>query len=372
MKVIITFFGLFLMSAFSAHSQDIYLDWASQLISPGESGNKVIAVDNSGNVYTGGYFEGTTDFDPGPGVSNLSSSANRDSYLCKLDALGNFVWAIVISSSPFDDYVHGAALDASGNIYVAGVEGTDGIVQKISPAGSVIWSKNFIGNSWTTAFAIAVDLSGNVYTTGRFLITTDFDPGAGTFNMNASATGDLFISKLDANGDFVFAKRIGGSDSQFGYSIAVNSSSEIFLTGLFKGPDTDFDTGAGVYTLFADGTDGFICKLSNTGDFLWAQRMTDQSYNRGNSITVDASGNSYVCGYYSNSLNVSPGPNGVVLTSNGSNKGLQSAIHSSFFKLGFPCSCSRTPFTHIAYELWTSFTRIESLFSPFGKLIFIR
>ncbi len=67
-------------------------EWAKnmgQIITHGHS----IAVDNSGNVYTTGYFNGSVDFDPGAGISTLTSAGDWDVFISKLDASGNFVWA---------------------------------------------------------------------------------------------------------------------------------------------------------------------------------------------------------------------------------------------------------------------------------------
>jgi hypothetical protein len=125
-----------------------------------------IAVDGSGNVYTTGYFQETVDFDPGAGTSNLTSAGSWDIFISKLDAAGNFDWAINMGGTGLDN-----------------------------------------GNS------IAVDGSGNVYTTGWFEFTVDFDPGAGTSNLTSSGQ-DIFISKLGPSG-------VGISKNNFGNSLAV-------------------------------------------------------------------------------------------------------------------------------------------------------
>ena len=93
-----------------------------------------------------------------------------------------------------------------------------------------------------------MDASGNVYTTGYFQGTVDFDPGAGTFNLTSAGLQDIFISKLDAAGNFVWAKQLGGTLNDVGYSIALDTSGNVYTTGFFR--DTvDFDPGAGTFNL---------------------------------------------------------------------------------------------------------------------------
>ncbi len=156
-----------------------------------------IAVDDSGNVYTTGSFLGTADFDPGPGTSNLTGGGNWDVFISKLDSAGNFLWA-----------------------------------------------KNVDGANFVEGFSIALDGSGNVYTTGRFGDTGDFDPGAGTSYLTSAGVWDVFILKLDAAGNFLWAKSMGGSDSEWGNSIELDDLSNIYITGFFSGT-ADFDPGAG-------------------------------------------------------------------------------------------------------------------------------
>ena len=116
-----------------------------------------MAVDGSGNVHTTGYFRGTVDFDPGANVSNLDSIGEAEIYVSKLDSAGDFVWARQIGGTDFDG-------------------STD----------------------------LAVDATGNVYTTGYFFGTIDFDPGAGVSNLTPVGGSDIFVSKLDSTGDFVW------------------------------------------------------------------------------------------------------------------------------------------------------------------------
>ena len=157
--------------------------------------------------------------------------------------------------------------------------------------------------------AVSVDSSGNVYSTGWFNGTADFDPGAGTFNLiNSGQFGaDIFISKLDSDGNFVWAKGMGGTTSDVGYGISIDASGNVYTTGSFGGT-ADFDPGAGTFNLTSSGgSDIFINKLNNNGDFVWAKAMGDASDDFGNAISVDSSGNIYTTGSFQGTVDFDPG-----------------------------------------------------------------
>jgi Beta-propeller repeat len=229
----------------------VSFQWAKQLGGTGDENGASIAVDASGNVYTTGDFTGTADFDPGAATFNLTAAGGSDIFVSKLDAAGNFVWAKRMGGT-----------------------GADG------------------GSS------ITVDASGNVYTTGYFTGTVDFDPGAATFNLTAAGLDDIFVSKLDAAGNFVFAKQFGGTSFERGYSITVDAADNIYTTGIFFGT-VDFDPGAGIFNLTAaNPRSAFVSKLNATGNFVWAIKLGGAAPTAGGSITVDASGNVYTAGVF--------------------------------------------------------------------------
>ena len=68
------------------------------------------------------------------------------------------------------------------------------------------------GTGYDEGYSIALDASGNVYTTGYFYRTADFDPATGTFNLASAGNYDILISKLDVSGNFVWAKAMGGAN----------------------------------------------------------------------------------------------------------------------------------------------------------------
>ena len=110
-----------------------------------------------------------------------------------------------------------------------------------------------------------MDGSGNVYTTGRFGGSVDFDPGAGVFNLTSAGEQDIFVSKLDSAGNFVWARRMGGADLDRGIGVTVDDSGIVYTTGHFQG-SADFDPGAGVFSLTSTGLDDiFVSKLDSAG-----------------------------------------------------------------------------------------------------------
>jgi uncharacterized protein (DUF2249 family) len=310
--------------------------WAKSLGGSGDEQGKAIAVDPSGNVYTTGYFYDISDFDPGSLVYNLTSVYyNSDIFISKLDASGAFVWAIQFGEGSFD-ISYSIAVDAASNVYTTGYfQGTvdfdpgagnynltsggggDIFISKLDASGSFIWAKQMVGVNYEYGYAITCDASGYVYTTGSFTDTVDFDPGPGVYNLNSAGGNNIFISKLDASGNFVWAKSMGGSNTN-GFSIALDPSANVYTTGYFNGTN-DFDPDGGIYNLTSAGNDIFISKLDASGNFVWAVSMGGTSNEISYAIAVDASENVYASGYFNGTADFDPGAAIYNMTSAGSN-----------------------------------------------------
>ena len=295
-----------------------------------------IVLDASGNVYTIGIFMDTADFDPGSGFFNLISNGGYDNFISKIDFMGNFIWAKAIGGSSSYDRANSIAIDASGNVYTTGYywsivdfDPGNGIynlnsfgdgsifILKFDASGNFIWVKAMGGGSNDRGISIAIESTGNIYTTGYFNGTYDFDPGSGIYNLISNGGNDIFISKLDASGNFVWAKAMGGSSSDQGNSIALDAIGNVYTTGYFGGT-TDFDPGSGLYNLSSNGSeDIFISKLDASGNFVWAKAMGSSNSDQGNSIALDASGNIYTTGYFQSSADFDPCSGTYNLSSNG-------------------------------------------------------
>jgi hypothetical protein len=302
--------------------------WASQIGGLGVSKGTSVVTDVNGNVYTTGYFSGTADFDPGPGTFTIASFGNRDVFVTKLDPSGKLVWAKKIGDAGNDEangiaidalgdiYITGSHQGADfdpgpGSVFLISNGGLDAFVCKLNSLGNLVYAKSWGGTLSDVGLAIAIDASNNVHTTGYYQgANVDFDPGAGTYTLSAANTNaEIFVSKLDATGNFLWAKSMGGTGIDQGTSIALDASGNVYTTGYFAGT-ADFDPGVGVTsysTATVSNQDVFISKLDVTGNFVWAKQFTGSSGGRlAYGIALDALGDVYTTGNFNNNTDFDP------------------------------------------------------------------
>jgi hypothetical protein len=275
--------------------------WARQAGGIGTDRGEATAVDAQGNQYVTGYFEGNIVI--GPDV--LYCDRDLDVFICKIDPSGNILWAV---DSDGGDEVWGTdiAVDNAGNIYVTGgFKGSnvrfgytpyltsyryEMFVCKLDPNGLFMWSKQAWGNTHDESFGIAVDDAGNSYVTGIFEGSVNFEG----ITLTSSGYRDIFISKLDANGNYLWAKRAGGMLDDDGQAIDVDAVGNSYVTGRFS-MSADF----GTITLASGGAaDIFVCKLDPDGNYLWAKKAGGANNDIGADITLDGAGNCYVTGWF--------------------------------------------------------------------------
>ncbi|MBK9282752.1 MAG: hypothetical protein IPM51_00340 [Sphingobacteriaceae bacterium] len=258
------------MRFFIAQSQSPSLNWAHGI---GESNTDLgmsIVTDPSGNVYTTGRFQDTVDFDPGINTFSIVSAGYDDAYVLKLSASGNFIWAIKFGGASFD-----------------------------------------------AGYRIALDGIGNIYVSGIFRGTCDFDPGPGVTNLisNGVSESDVFIVKLDASGNFIWAKNVGSSGSDYAYGLFINQIGDVYVSGNFFNT-IDLDPGPAIFTATSNGSeDVFLLKLNSIGDFLWAATFGSTGKDGGSTVACDQFGNVYLSGYFQFTIDFDPGPGTSTLSS---------------------------------------------------------
>ncbi len=391
----------------SSWAQDTNLEWvktygSNHTLTPIESALSV-RVDNLGNVYTLGAFNNTIDFNPGVGTAYLSTTGqyDREYYLQKLDSNGDFVWVkhieidnefaaagnfIIDSNGDLIIIIHFPQYldaDPSANVYTIGSgQGQQLGIIKLDANGGFMFAKaisstdnsaqlNSVAANNEETFTI--DSNNNIYLTGYFKKTVDFDPGASSYELTSyyDAINDIyytnsFILKLDTNGNFIQANHFSAPTDNFISSLLINSIDELFvfgrfnesidldlsptvyeltetggnsdlfmlktdsnfnfiyakkigsdgifeevsstvldgdgniiIGGMFQGGDFDADPGIGLHTLSALGDDdGFIIKLTNSGDFVWATAFAGTGRDVIRSLALDSQNNVYSTGFY--------------------------------------------------------------------------
>ena len=299
--------------------------WTKAFGGTGTDWANSVAVDSSGNVYIGGWFNSTVDFDPGAGVDNRTSAGSDDAFVSKYDASGNYQWTKAFGGTGYDA-AYSVAVDSSGNVYVAGgfrstvdfdpgagvdnrisAGDYDAFVSKYDASGNYQWTKAFGGTGRDSAYSVAVDSSGNVYIGGWFRNTVDFDPGAGVDNRISAGDNDAIVSKYDASGNYQWTKAFGGTGTDSANSVAVDSSGNVYVAGVFKNT-VDFDPGAGVDNRTSAGDyEAFVSKYDASGNYQWTKAFGGTGTDSANSVAVDSSGNVYVAGAFKNTVDFDPG-----------------------------------------------------------------
>jgi hypothetical protein len=310
--------------------------WANALgnASGGDDRGNSIATDASGNTYVAGYFKGTADFDPSAATQDLVAVGSSDIFVAKYDASGNYLWAFALGAQN-TDIASSLAVDAAGNVYVTGnFSGTvdfdgpgaafpltsttyDVFIAKYDGAGNYQWAKK-IGGGLVESYSLALDGSGNVHITGKFWGTVDFDPSAGIANLTATGNFDTFFAKYTTAGIYVWAKSMeGASADDQGNALIVDGTGNVYVTGHFNGT-VDFDPSATVVNLSsAGGNEVFIAKYTSAGVYTWAKKIGGTSGESATSIALDASANVYITGYYEGTADFDPAAAVVNLTSLG-------------------------------------------------------
>ena len=316
--------------------------------SANDYGASIAALDSSGSnlIYTTGVFRGSTvNFNPAGTAKTLNASGgvNADFYIGKYSTTGFLTAstgaAFRVGSTTDLDLSDKIYVDASGNIYVVGTCTGNSFFDKSMAAGGMVggsgvgfvakYDKNFalqwgfvIGeptiSAGTEVKDITVDIAGNVYITGRFQSTAsvNFNPGPtavggaspdpGPFaaiNLSSAGNFDMFAAKYNSGGKCLWAINSGGTSSDEGWGIGTDGTN-VFLTGIFRGQNIDFDPSASVKNLSETGGgsvsgDVFVAKYSTSGTFVDAFNFGNALFEGSTGIAVDPSTGSFaISGYF--------------------------------------------------------------------------
>ena len=301
-----------------------------------------VAVDFSCNVYACGFFRGTCDFDPIEGGYILESNPGA-SYLTKFTGDGVHEWAIKwAGNGGYDDLAYGVAAEEIGNIFVTGVfDGTvdlnpgpgtknytaptvynDIYLSCFDPAGDFQWGYAWGEDSDDWGYGVEVDNIGNVYATGKFAGTIDFDPTPAFDNHASNGERDVYLVKYTNSGDYQWAQTWGGTSSQWnnsdsGMDLAVDGNFAI-VTGYYNAtvdfdPDPDF---ADEYTSSGN-WDIFLNAFDPNGYHVWTRVHGGVEQDIGRGICIDPADCIITTGWFNDTVDFNPYSETFALTSYG-------------------------------------------------------
>lgn len=325
------------------------LIWCKTLGGPSDDFASSVAVDDWGSVFVAGEFWGTVDFDPNSGIQNHISNGNTDIFALRLDPNGNYIWSktwggrysdfgssISFTLTPnrslciMGSFVDDVDFNPGGTPLLFSSRGSfDMFILKLDQDGALIWGQQIGGTGYDTGNSIFIDEQSNVYATGQFSNTVDFDNGSGMANATSNGLTDIFILKLDNYGVFQWVKNMGGTGQDRANSIIVDASGNVYGLGEFYDV-VDFDNAAPVENMTsAGGSDIFIIKLSPSGNFIWSKRIGGTGNDFGISLSQDLNGELYYCGSFRETVDFNMGTGVFNLTSAGQSDIYVSKISSS-------------------------------------------
>jgi len=248
------------------------LQWVNPISGAGDDRAYATASDADGNVYVAGVFSVLTDFDPGPGTARLTATGSYDAFIAKYTSSGDYVWAHALGGT---------------------VGGND-------------------------AYAIAVDPSGDVVVSGDFAGTVDFDFGSGDASHTAVGSLDMFLLKLDKDGNFKWVNAIGGRYADYANCLNIDAASgNILVSGGFADL-VDFDPSLVGTPLDASKGGLFLAQYDKDGKYKWAGNIGCNGGSQYlNAMAKDAKGNIYVTGSFNGAADFDPGPGSAMMTSTG-------------------------------------------------------
>lgn len=262
--------------------------WTKQLGTTLNDTGRGVAIDATGNMYvtatTSGAFEGQT------------SMGGVDVVLVRYDVNGNHVWTRQFGSAA-DDNVFGVETDPSGNVYVTGgtsgsLDGsphngvTDIYLIKYDVDGNRLWTRQIGTSAPDNAYQVVTDATGNIYIGGDTAGNLDGNLSSGSL--------DMFVIKFDTDGNRLWTRQFGGSGQDSAWDIARDHSGNVYLSGTTM----NSHDGQPVNGF----SDALLVKYDTDGNRLWARVFGTTEFDSGNGVITDMSGNVYVSGITSGSV----------------------------------------------------------------------
>lgn len=235
------------------------IQWQRKLSGVLDDQGKGIAIDSSDNVLV---------------VGHTSTNANViDAQIAKYNSAGTLQWQKRIGGSSIDN-AYGVSTDASDNLYIIGEQASSGagsydcMILKYNSSGTLQWQKSLGGTGQEDFKSVKVDSSGNSY-------------ALGTTNSAGAGGRDIILAKYDSSGTIQWQRFLGGSGSDVGYSVALDSSDNVYLTGYTN------STGAGNY-------DALLAKFDSSGTLQWQKTLGSDQQEFSYAAAIDSNNNFFI------------------------------------------------------------------------------
>jgi len=245
------------------------VQWIKSIGGTGNDSGARLAIRSNDNILITGRYQNIMDVDPSANDFSLSSDGGFSVFLTEYDNLGNFI--------------NGFSFDSSSDM---------------------------------EAYDIALDNNENIYLTGYFKATVDFDLKAGVTDVTTNGGQDCYVVKLTSAKDLVWAKKFGGTGLDQSFELELASNGDVYTVGRYSDV-VDFDPGAGIVNGTANGFDIFIHKFNELGDFEMVHTFGDVGSDLGRGLEIDATGNMYVGGIFGGTIDFDPGVGITDLTTDG-------------------------------------------------------
>lgn len=265
-----------------------------------ESGNSIKY--KNGYLYITGYFNDTAWFEN----TMLLSKGDADGFLAKYTTDGNLVWVRQMGGAN-SDLSMSLDVDQLGNVYIGGSYEynmmldtfhlsttnlyNESFVAKYNSTGHVVWAKSGRGNNANQITGVAFDNDHSIFVTGYF--GGNFKMGSGNIN-SATSSYDVFLAKLDVNGNYDWLKRAGSTYEDAAHGVCSDANGNPSIVGYFAGT-AYFDSHSVTYS---DYSDVFVARYDSAGNNLWVRAGRGHQQDIGWGVTTDAYGNIFATGMY--------------------------------------------------------------------------
>jgi len=259
------------------------------------NGNKYIASaafdkDSSNNIYFGGNFSNTVNFNPSGTNYVLTASSTKNGFISRVNSDGSFDWVVRIAGSGASD-VYDVVVGDDQMLYITGSfngtvdlnpdsvatqfetsnGGSDIFFMKLNPGGELVWAKTYGSTTSDYGYRICTSSGNQLILAGKFNGNITWKGGTSPISSNSSGYSDIFLVKSDTAGDVIWAKTFAPTNSSTVLDVETNESGDIYFTGGFRGtvdmnPDPNVDS---ILTAHANGN-VFLGALNDSGSYLFS------------------------------------------------------------------------------------------------------